>query len=208
MPGHNVPPSDVGALRDLRQRVEDLERRLAQRSDLSVHPSRPQDLNGTGANSSAVAGSNVATYPDAGGTGAVAVGNATEALDADVAIGDGATARSTGGTAIGKDSFVSDHGGPTPSTGIDATAVGTRASSIWDHSASFGADAFTSNVNQIVLGSNLDRTIQAALTTGVPSASDLSQGQMSWHRDESGSQLIVEIKFSSGAVKTGTIALT
>jgi hypothetical protein len=206
MPGHNVPPSDVGALRDLRQRVEDLERRLAQRSDLSAHPSRPQNLNGTGSNSSAVAGSNVATHPDASGSGAVAVGNEARAGETAVAIGEGAWALDTGfpvavgnNVAIGKDAVSRD---------VDCCSIGARSSTIFGtHSVALGADAFTSNDNQIVLGTNLDRTIQSAPTTGVPSASDLSQGQMSWHRDESGNQLVVEIKFSSGTVKVGTIPL-
>jgi hypothetical protein len=198
MPGVSLPPDVVNALRDLQRRVEDLERKNRSRQELSSHP-RSQDLNGSGANSSAVAGSNVATYPDAFGSGATAVGNGTRVGDQAVGIGEGASAFQGGDVAIGKDS---------DADAIDATAVGHNTGATHDHSAAFGADAFTSNTNQIVLGSNLDRTIQAALTTGVPSPSDLSQGQMSWHRDEGASQLIVEIKFSSGAVKTGTIALT
>jgi hypothetical protein len=39
MPGTNVPPDVVGALRSLQQRVEDLERKIGQRSDLSTQAS-------------------------------------------------------------------------------------------------------------------------------------------------------------------------
>lgn len=87
-----------------------------------------------------------------------------------------------------------------------AIAVGYEARGSHADAAALGTSAQTTNSHQIQLGTAADRTIMGAPNSAIADA-DLTNGQISFYLDETGNTLTVKAKYSTGAVKTGTIAL-
>lgn len=171
---------------DLGRRIGILERRVnpvatpAARVVVHTH-------DGTGADSTAVAGASVTTTPTAAGAATIAIGNAADAGYAEsIAIGEGALV---------------DAGGTDP---IGAIAFGSGAVADEENAVALGKDTSTTAADQVNLGTK-------ALFAGVPASTSpvyLINSQFTVYLNEAGNALTFVVKYSGGTVKSGTVALT
>ena len=123
-----------------------------------------------------------------------------------VAIGQGATAEASADIAIG--------GGGCDASGGASLAIGVSAAALHEQATAVGASARTTNTNQVQLGTGSASGlagVAARVVMGAPNSAiadaDLANGQISFYLDEGGNTLTVKVKYSTGTVKTGTVAL-
>lgn len=187
--------------------------------------------NGSGTNSTIVAGQADAVAPvasgersTAGGDGAIAsadrataYGAVSNALAVGTFVGGfGAYADQVGGVSVGAADGLGA-GSPTVEA-PEGVSIGTAAHVNTGHDASVALGYFSNSTGsyQIQLGSGWGtggragiaphRALIGAPNTAIADA-DLVDGQISFYLDEGGNTLTVKVKYSTGTVKTGTVAL-
>ena len=104
------------------------------------------------------------------------------------------------------------HGGGCGASGGASLALGVSAVAGHEEATALGTTAQTTNINQIQLGRGAVSGLEATRAIiGAPNSAiadaDLVAGQISFYLDEGGNTLTVKAKYSSGTVKTGTVAL-
>lgn len=144
--------------------------------------------------------------------GAAARGSFESGSDnsAQTVLGTGALAGVLGGAAhhaiaIGGENLPAS-GTQTQANRVESIAIGHSAHSDHAQAVVLGANAVSTNSHQIQLGTAAERTIMGVPNSAIASA-DLTNGQISFYLDETGNTLTVKAKYSTGAVKTGTVAL-
>lgn len=223
-----LPPDLRRIFTDLQRRIGILERRVTPPVAVAA-AEEGHTHDGTGTNSTAVAGASVATPPIASATGATAVGNDAEASDQyGTALGTETNASSSEGTAVGRHAEASSAatvalGSWSEASGLYSVAVGFQANAegangslalgfnshvplTHDSAVAIGAGAVTTNAYQLNTG-QLAPFLGAPTT--VPADAELVGQQFTVYLDEGADTLVLKVKYSDGStVKVGTVALS
>lgn len=215
-----LPPDPLRLIKDLRRRIEILERRQQPAAsaaegdnhdgagNLSVLVTNSQDSSAasTGDSSIAIGAAAAATE-----NGAIAIG-AAAAGAGDIAIGSAATSDRSG-IAIGTNADATGAGdGLAIAIGLDAQAIAVKAVALgWgataghNNAVAIGDGVDTTNSDQFNIGA---KRLIAGCPTVAAAGSELINSQVSFSVDQTGNNLTVTVKYSTGVVKTGSVALT
>ena len=109
------------------------------------------------------------------------------------------------GIAIGGENLPAS-GTQTQVNAVEGIAIGHSAHADHAQAVVIGVGAISTNTHQIQLGTAAERTIMGAPNSAIADA-DLANGQISFYLDQAGNTLTVKVKYSTGTVKTGTVAL-
>jgi hypothetical protein len=168
-----------------------------------------------GENSGAIADGSVVVGQAAVASGdeSVVIGHqasSSAAADSSVAIGFQAFADESNAIAIGTQAFADQAksiaiGEGTSVLGVNAVALGYNASAQHNNAVALGQSVATTATEQVNAGTK--RVLIGAPNSALADA-DLINSQISFYLDQTANTLVVKVKYSSGTVKTGTVALT